>query len=61
MTEPAKIGHVGTQNLKSFSCHNILAGDAIAMQCLLLIQYLIGNILKVTECINAISVLRYDP
>ena len=63
VTGPAKIGHVGTQNLttfQTFMCQNVFITYAMTMQVLSLTKHLIGVIMQVTESRYSIPVLRYN-
>ena len=63
MAGPAKIGHVGTHNLTTFSIfyiHKILFFDSTVMILSEFFHSLSGILMQVTECKYCIPVLRYD-
>ena len=63
MTGPAKIGHVGTRFLPTFSnftTHNVLHHYAMELQLSAVSKHLIGIIMQVTEWKYTFPVLRYD-
>jgi len=62
VTGPAKIGHVGSQNLISFQTfvtHNFLLQYDMATQFSEVVHNLTGFLTHLTECKYYISVLRY--